>query len=133
MAYTFDENIVSDLHKDARGFRPSSFWMAAWNSYDDATKQEIWDSLLVELEDSMEAEAAAEQKALADFDRLVDNAISLGADGHEGAVRWLLEAEGIDKFDLMYGADYIAFHFGLSYDNPYKAMFEGVIEGMLAK
>ena len=27
MAYTFDENLVSDLHKDAYGFRPSqSFW-----------------------------------------------------------------------------------------------------------
>ena len=43
----FDANTLSDLHKDAYGFRPRSeeFWNA-WDSADDDGKQRIWDDLL---------------------------------------------------------------------------------------
>ena len=37
--YTFDENIVSDLHKDARGFRPHAAFMEGWNQSSDDNNQ----------------------------------------------------------------------------------------------
>ena len=42
--YTFDEQTLSDLHKDARGSRPRSDWFwDAWNQADNDGKQAIWD------------------------------------------------------------------------------------------
>jgi hypothetical protein len=35
--FTFDASIVSDLHKEAHGCRPSSFWWQCWN---EATEEE---------------------------------------------------------------------------------------------
>ena len=49
MTYTFDADIVSDLHKDAFGRRPSEGFWDRWNSGDDDQKQEMWDDLLVDL------------------------------------------------------------------------------------
>lgn len=44
-------SIVSDLHKDAYGFRPvQSFW-TEWNLLDDAGKMEMWD-YMVDMMDS---------------------------------------------------------------------------------
>jgi hypothetical protein len=49
--YTFSEELLSDLHKDARGFRPRSEWFwHDWNTSDDDGKQAIWDNLVEELE-----------------------------------------------------------------------------------
>ena len=46
MNYTFDELSVSDLHKDAYGFRPSeSFWQE-WTLANDDEKQYLWDSMI---------------------------------------------------------------------------------------
>lgn len=46
MKYTFDELSVSDLHKDAYGFRPSeSFWQE-WTLANDDEKQYLWDSMI---------------------------------------------------------------------------------------
>lgn len=43
--YTFDESIISDLHKDAYGFRPSSAWWVEWNSMSSDEKQETWERI----------------------------------------------------------------------------------------
>ena len=49
--YTFSEELLSDLHKDARGFRPRSEWFwNNWNTSNDDGKQAIWDNLVEELE-----------------------------------------------------------------------------------
>ena len=128
--YTFDDNIVSDLHKDARGFRPCEYFWEEWTQSPDNVKQIIWDNLCVELEDTMAAERAAEARALADFgQRIIDN-INLGADSIETAIRWMLEAEGIGGYDLHYGADYVAWKFGLSYQNPYKDRITAAMKQM---
>ena len=48
--YTFDENTLSDLHKDARGSRPrSDFFWDTWNQADNDGKQAIWDGLVDEM------------------------------------------------------------------------------------
>ena len=45
-SYTYDEAIVSDLHKDAYGFRPREGFWNHWNLSTHDEKQEMWDGLL---------------------------------------------------------------------------------------
>ena len=52
--YTFDENLISDLHKDAYGFRPDmSFW-ATFAAFNPDQKQALWDSMLAHLNCNIE-------------------------------------------------------------------------------
>ena len=62
--YTFDDNIISDLHKDARGFRPNEYFWEEWTQSPDDAKQQIWDSLCIEMEQSMAEQKAAEAAAV---------------------------------------------------------------------
>lgn len=93
MTYTFDENIVSDLHKDARGYRPGQGWWDHWSYADDELKQFIWDSLCVELDESIAREKQIEQEAIADFEQEVQKYINLGAGDRTTALRWMTQTE----------------------------------------
>ena len=126
--YTFDEQIVSDLHKDARGYRPDAYFWEEWNQCGDHTRQAMWDNLLVELEREIERERAAEEAALEQFEQLIADTIQFGAADAETAIRSILEGEDFTGFDLAYGADYVAWHFGMSYSNPYRTQIQTVID-----
>jgi hypothetical protein len=128
--YTFNENIISDLFKEVRGFRPSEYFWEEWTQAPADVKQMIWDNLCNEHEDEMAREREREARALADFGQSIVDNINLGADSIETAIRWILEAEGMDEHDLAYGADYVAYHFGLSYQNPYKDRITAAIKLM---
>ncbi len=128
MAYTFDENTVSDLHKDARGYRPREYFWAEWNTSNDFDRQAIWDGLIRELNAEMDRERAAEAAALEQFEQLIADTIQFGAADAETAIRWILEGEDFTGFDLAYGADYVAWHFGMSYSNPYRTQIQTVID-----
>ncbi len=52
--YTYDSALLSDLYKDAYGFRPSGSYLQAWTYYTDEFKQEIWDRLLAEVKRAVE-------------------------------------------------------------------------------
>ena len=89
--YTYDADILSDLHKDAYGFRPRSeeFW-AAWDSADDDGKQRIWDNLLDALDRALETEREYQQEAIADLEdriRFMMNTVA-GCDRAD-AIRYL--------------------------------------------
>lgn len=47
--YDYCDYLYSDLHKDARGFRPD---MGHWNSLSPDAKQQLWDRLCQELTES---------------------------------------------------------------------------------
>ena len=128
--YTFDDNIVSDLHKEARGFRPSEYFWEEWTQSPDNVKQIIWDNLCDEHKESMAQQRADEARALADFGQQIIDNITRGADSIETAIRWMLEAEQLSDFDLAYGADYVAWKFGLSYQNPYRDRITAAIKQM---
>lgn len=114
-AYTFDESIVSDLHKDARGFRPSQSWWNSWNSQDDAGKQATWNALLGELEDTMSEDRRREEKAVSDFEGRIELLMQIGARDRNTAIRWIVDSLDLSDFDKMYGGDYICFLMGLPY------------------
>ena len=52
--YTFDSESLSDLYKDAYGFRPDYAYIKAWHDYADDFKQVIWDRLLIDLQIAVE-------------------------------------------------------------------------------
>lgn len=90
MEYTYSEDIFSDLHKDAYGFRPRG------HEFYDATpdrKQEIWDYICEVVEDNIAAEKEHEARAVRDFQRLVHRVIELGACDRKTALRWLTSGE----------------------------------------
>ena len=88
MKYTFDENTLSDLYKDARGYRPrsKSFW-ASWSEATNDGKQVIWDFLIDEMVQRGEEEAAREQACVEEFKALVEQTIGYGAPDRETADR----------------------------------------------
>ncbi len=92
--YSFDENTLSDLHKDARGYRPRSdhFW-GQWAAADNDGKQAIWDGLIDEMVREQEAEKAREEFCVAEFKALVEQYIELGAGDRETALRWIAQHE----------------------------------------
>ena len=90
MQYDFDDNIFSDLHKDAYGFRPRG------HEYYEATparKQEIWVRVCEDLEDSQAEEARQGQEALAEFKTQITKVIEAGAGNRINALRWMTSTE----------------------------------------
>jgi len=128
--YTFDEKIVSDLHKDARGYRPDAYFWEEWSQTGDDTRQAMWDGLLEELAVELDREAADKTRATKAFWGDMRQARHLGAKDDVAAIRWIIEGSKISKTDLAYGADYVAFHFGLGYDNTFKRDIQAAIDSM---
>ena len=93
--YDFDEQTLSDLHKDARGFRPrGEFFWSNWAAADADGKQAIWDGLIRELDRVQAEEAHAAEVAIANFEGLVGDTIyTYGAADRETALRWLTSEE----------------------------------------
>ena len=91
MAYTFSEELVSDLHKDAYGHRPSFGWWDSWNNSSDAYKQRVWNGLLLALDDTMERERLQKIVDLAEFEREIAITIAAGAADRVTALRWMTQ------------------------------------------
>ena len=92
--FTFDEQTISDLHKDARGFRPRGAFIEGWNQSDDENKQAIWDGLLRELDHVQAEEARIEAECLAEFKSQITKVIDAGAGDRQTALRWMLQPAG---------------------------------------
>lgn len=92
--YTFDESILSDLHKDARGWRPREDFWGMWNKADDARKQKIWDGLAVELEYRWQEEQRKEAEDVAEFENELTEIMKVGRGcDRETALRWMTPVE----------------------------------------
>ena len=126
MPYTFDENILSDLHKDARGWRPrsESFW-TRWNESNNDGKQVIWDGLIDELDEAIAADEAASEEAVASFEAQIASNLELGAPNREAAIRWIIDSLDLDESDRLYGGEYICWDMGLPYSM--KGTFDSVM------
>ena len=114
-AYSFDENIVSDLHKDAYGFRPREMFWSEWNNASNDEKQEIWDDLCKALERAIQKEKEQEEFAVIQFNKRVADVMATGAGDRETAIRWIVQSMGLDEYDLVYGGSYICWNLGLPY------------------
>lgn len=85
MVYTFDVELFSDFYKETNGFRPRDH---EFYSASDGRKQEIWDSLMQDHGEELEAEG------ILMFQSQICENRALGAATDEDAVRWIADAEG---------------------------------------
>lgn len=112
--YTFDADLISDLHKDAYGMRPSPEFMVNWKAAPNDQKQEIWDDLIFELTRSLAEEKAEHEKAMAEFERKITDRLELGYD-RKAAIRSIIgtlnEKDAIDQ----YGGSYVCYLLNLPY------------------
>lgn len=90
--YTFDSESLSDLFKDAHGFRPTSKYFENWKLMDDDEKQAEWDKLIVILEYENETQQKYEELQVKEFKALVAEIIKAGAKNESTAYRWLMDA-----------------------------------------
>ena len=107
--YDFDDNIFSDLHKDAYGFRPRG------HEYYEAAperKQEIWVRVCEDLEASQEEESRREQEAVAVFKAQITRVIEAGAGNRSTALRWMIQPAG-ETFRLEQDVEYWVFNQGI--------------------
>jgi hypothetical protein len=95
--YTYSDELISDLHKDALGYRPSADFMDMWkNGLSDEGRQAEWDYLCKMVEESIAREKAEADQAVAEFNHRVLETIRYGAGDEETALRWMTQ-EGRDN------------------------------------
>ena len=87
-----DESMVSDLHKDAYGFRPREAFWSAWERMTPSEKQSEWDSLCRSVENAIAREVLMAEEAAVEFEQLVSETIAHGAADRQVAIRWLRDA-----------------------------------------
>ena len=120
--FTFDADTVSDLHKDAHGFRPSGGWWMMWEEASDLRRQEIWDDLCEDLSREVVARVSEEAQALSAFEAQIADNIDLGSSDRETAIRWIVESLNLGGYST---AEYACYHLGLSYSCA--NLFDGIL------
>ena len=109
--YTFDENIVSDLHKDAHGIRPGEYFWSNWDAQDNDGKQRIWDNLLDDLDRAVENEREAQAEAICDLeDRIQFMKNTVVGCTRDDAIRYLH-----DVYKTNGDVEYLEFHLGVPF------------------
>ena len=86
--YTYDENLFSDFHKDAYGFRPRD------HRFYDATpaeKQVIWDDVGRAFDHANAKERRIKREMQMNFEMEVQSFIKMGASNRETALRWMTD------------------------------------------
>jgi len=127
----YDENIISDLHKDVYGFRPRQDWWANWKVIDEDAKQAEWDYLCDECDQQIAAQKVRDDEALKDFQARVDQMIELGAVDRDMAILWIVDSLDLTENDLWYGAEYVCHRLHLSYDN--YGLFKEAVDELIAR
>lgn len=131
MSYTFDADIVSDLHKDARGFRPREGFWSHWNLSTIDEKQAIWDGLLRELDERFAEDQRREREAVSRFDSGLELIQATFACDREEAIVHFVESLKMSEIDLRYGGSYICYDLGLPYEMANE--FQPAIDALLTK
>jgi len=107
---TYNDELYSDLHKDARGVRPGNAGFDYWTSLEPQEKQVQWDALISEMNQRIDDERAEEKLAIARFEAQVNAWISMGARTREVAIEWMHQAEETNG-----DGDYLCYRLGLPY------------------
>jgi len=107
--YTWASDLISDLHKEAHGFRPSKDFFNRWQFADADARQEIWDTLIIiaEREDNAKQERIA--MAAEEFENRVSSTIAFGAKDRTQAIEWIMRAEdcsSVNELEWKMGLNY---------------------------
>ena len=112
--FTYDDELFSDLHKDAVGFRPRGHEFYAASR---SRKQEIWDSYVDQVNVELAREHDERQASKIEFEGKIADLISIGAGDRETAIRWLLtsDEDNLDEFKA-HGVSWALYEFNLPID-----------------
>jgi len=91
--YTYSDELYSDIHKDAYGFRPRDGGVHCWHVLTPAQKQEAWDRMEATIAEDIAAEKVRAAEDIAAFEAEVQNTIQLGAGDRATALRWMMQTE----------------------------------------
>jgi hypothetical protein len=109
MAYTFDENTFSDLHKEAFGFRPRGTAWSAWAEASDDEKQELWDRLVTIAADNAAYEEQEEARMVAEW----THTFAVAADC--GIPREVFLAAMHEVYNSFGDDEFLCWHIGVPY------------------
>ena len=81
--------LIRDLHKEARGRRPSYDWDVWFDALSLAEKQVVWDDLVAESNQRDADEASAEQRHCRQFRDAIRAGMRAGAPSVDDSLSWL--------------------------------------------
>lgn len=116
MQYTYSDDIISDLYKDARGFRPDEYFWEEWTESPPESKQFIWDKLVSEMEYKQKEEARIEADNLVTFRKALRQVMDTCHVGWQMALQYLADAEGEDITHEQ-GFDYFLWLQGIGFND----------------
>ena len=93
-----DFNLIRDLHKEARGVRPSYDWDVWFDSLSLVDKQGVWNGLVDESQDRENERASAEQWHCRQFRDTIRATMRAGAPSVDDALRWM--ADGLKPYSV---------------------------------
>lgn len=109
--YTFCDDSISDLYKDAYGMRPGDGFWERWATATDAEKQEEWDWLVQVVQRNIEADKIDQGIAINFLEERIAALIECGARDRAMAIRWIDEAHETNG-DL----EFLAWNLGLPFN-----------------
>lgn len=117
-----NDTLISDLHKDARGYRPRNLPQYM----EEVEFTALWDGLIEELDEGMERDRRRNLKA----QRTLEEALTMYQTRYNisrgDALRWVWEAEGDEDGDV----GYWMYNTGITYDLEASYMAELQAEGI---
>jgi len=118
-------DIISDLHKDARGYRPSQYFWEGWKELSDEGQKEIFDMLAEELKIREQDEREMEQRAIENFEARIADVIKLGAGNRQTALRWITSQE---KFYHSQSVEHFVWEQGILFTDYGKKLLNELLE-----
>ena len=107
------ETSVYEMHKEAYGVKGRHYNFSKMSTKD--LEKEL-DHLCDVAKREAEIEKRQEEDNLKAFESRIDEALSLGAENREAAIKWILQAEGLDKEQ---DPGCICYTLGLNYNNEH--------------
>tara|TARA_R110001599_G_scaffold218208_7_gene416512 strand:- start:69 stop:473 length:405 start_codon:yes stop_codon:yes gene_type:complete len=112
-------NIMSDMHKDAYGFRPRHI---NFDAFTDAELDAECDYYQEVIQKSSDLAQLREQADLEGFGNLIKKTIELGAGDRKTAIKWIVD--GADDWD----AEAIVWNMGILYTEIGRALVKEINE-----
>lgn len=106
----FSKTDLSDFSKEAYGFRFRSY--KEWWTKDELEAEYAHLSSICD--ENIAIETEREERALVDFEALIQETIALGASDRETAIRWLVDGEDLEMTEQ--DLQYFFWGHGLSYE-----------------
>ncbi len=109
--YTFDDNCISDLHKDIYGFRPNSVFFKEWQDMSDIEKQAEWDRLCRLLELTIQEDKLRDARAIVRFEETITDLMQTHSISRSKAIDRVkrdADAEDFEHLEYLLG---LPFHY----------------------